>query len=45
MTHELSSPPLIKGIDGIISRHPNKVHYSALKETKTESREQLGNEW
>ena len=24
------SPPLIKGIDGIVSRPPNKVNYSTL---------------
>ena len=30
MAHRLSSPPLIKGIDGIVSRSPNKVNYSTL---------------
>ena len=30
MAHQLSSPPLIKGIDGIVSRSPNEVNYSIL---------------
>ena len=41
MTHQSSSPPLIKGIDGIISRHPNEVNYSAVSGTKIESGKQL----
>ena len=43
MTHQLSSPSLIKGIDGIISRHPNEVNYSALNGTKIESGKQPEN--
>ena len=30
MTHRSSSPTLIKGVDGIVSRSSNKVSYSAL---------------
>jgi len=30
MAHRLSSPPLIKEIDGIVSRPPNEVNYSTL---------------
>ena len=30
MTPRSPSPPLIKGIDGIVSRPPNEVNYSAL---------------
>ena len=44
MTHWSTSPHLIKGIDGIVSRHPNKVSYSALNGTKIESGNQPGNE-
>ena len=38
MVHRLSSPPLIKGIDGIVSRSPNEVNYSTLMEKNMESR-------
>ena len=44
MAHRLSSPPLIKGIDGIVSRSPNEVNYSTLIETNTELRKPRGNE-
>ena len=44
MTHRLSSPPLIKGIDGIVSRSPNKVNYSTLNGKRMESGKQSGNE-
>ena len=44
MAHRLSSPPLIKGIDGIVSRPPNEVNYSALNEESMEARKQPGNE-
>ena len=44
MAHRLSSPPLIKGIDGIVSRSPNEVNYSALNEKSMETRKQPGNE-
>ena len=40
----MSSPPLIKRIDGIVSRHPYEVNYSAFNGTKIESRKQLENE-
>ena len=42
MTHRSSSPPLIKGIDGIVSRSPNKVNYSALNGESMETRKQPG---
>ena len=44
MAHRLSSPPLIKGIDGIVSRPPNEVNYSVLNEKSMETRKQPGNE-
>ena len=43
MAHRLSSPPLIKGIDGIVSRPPNEVNYSALNGKNMETRKQPGN--
>ena len=43
MTHQSSSPPLIKGIDGIISRPPNKVKYSTLNGKRLEAGKQPGN--
>ena len=43
MTHRSSSPPLIQGIDGIVSRHPNGVNYFAFNETKIESGKQPEN--
>ena len=39
-----SSAPLLKGIDGIVSKYSNKVNYSALNKAKIESRKQLENE-
>ena len=44
MAHRLPSPPLIKGIDGIVSRSPNEVNYSTLMETNMETRKPPGNE-
>ena len=44
MTHRLSSPPLIKGIDGIVSRPPNEVNYSTLNAKRMETRNQPGKE-
>ena len=44
MAHQLSSPPLIKGIDGIVSRSPDEVNYSALIEKNIDSGIQLANE-
>ena len=44
MVHRLSSPPLIKGIDGIVSRSPNEVNYSTLDTKSMETRNQLGKE-
>ena len=44
MAHQLSSPPLIKGIDGILSRSPNEVNYSTLNTKSMETRNQLGKE-
>ena len=44
MTHRLSSPPLIKGIDGIVSRSPNEVNYFTLNEKRMESGKQPENE-
>ena len=38
------SPPLITGIDGIVSRPPNEVNYSTLNEESMEARKQPGNE-
>ena len=44
MAHQLSSPPLIKEINGIVRRSPNEVNYSTLIEKKIEARKQLENE-
>ena len=44
MAHRVSSPPLIKGIDGIVSRPPNEVKYSTLNGKNMETRKQPGNE-
>ena len=44
MASRPSSPPLIKGIDGIVSRPPNKVNYSTLNGKRMESGKQPGNE-
>ena len=44
MTHRLSSPPLIKGINGIVSISPNEIIHSKLIEKITESRNQPGKE-
>ena len=38
------SPPLIKGIDGIVSRPPNEVNYPTLNEKNMETRKQPGHE-
>ena len=37
MTPSSPSPPLIKGIDGIVSRSPNEVNYSTLNGKKTKA--------
>ena len=37
-------PPLIKGINGIVSRPPNKVNYSTLNEISMEIGKQSRNE-
>ena len=37
MTPRSPSPPLIKGIDGIVSRHPNEVNYFTLNGKKTKA--------
>ena len=44
MANRLSSPPLIKGINGIVSRPPNEVNYSTLIEKNMETRNQPGKE-
>ena len=44
MVHQLSSPPLMKEIDGIVSRFPNEVNYSTLNGKRIESEKQPGNE-
>ena len=44
MTHQSSSPPLIKGIDGIVSRPPNELNYSILNRKRLESGKQPRNE-
>ena len=44
MTPRSPSPPLIKGIDGIVSRPPNEVNYSTLNGKNMETRKQPGNE-
>ena len=44
MTPRSPSPFLIKGIDGIVSRPPNEVNYSALNGKSMETRKQSGNE-
>ena len=44
MVHRLSSPPLINGIDGIVSRSPNEVNYSTLNGNSMETRNQPGKE-
>ena len=40
MTHQSSSPPLIKGTDWIVSRSPNEVNYSILNGKKLETEKQ-----
>ena len=40
MAHQLSSPPLIKGIDGIVSRSPNEVNYPTSNAKSMEARNQ-----
>ena len=44
MAPRAPSPPLIKGIDGIVSRPPNEVNYSTLNGKNMETRKQPGNE-
>ena len=44
MSPRSPSPPLIKGIDGIVSRPPIEVNYSTLNGKSTETRKQPGNE-
>ena len=44
MIQQSSSPPFIKGIDGIVSRSPNKVNYSTLNGERLETGKQPGNE-
>ena len=38
------SPPLIKGIDGIVSRPPNEDNYSTLNGNSMETKNQPGKE-
>ena len=44
MAPRAPSPPLIKGIDGIVSRPLNEVNYSTLNGKNMETRKQPGNE-
>ena len=44
MTPRSPSPSLIKGIDGIISRHCNEVNYSTLNGKNMETVKQPGHE-
>ena len=44
MAPRAPSPPLIKGIDGIVSRPPNEVNYSTLNEKNMETGKQTGEE-
>ena len=44
MTHQSTSPPLIKGIDGIVNRPPIEVHNSTLNGNYMETGKQPGNE-
>ena len=44
MILQLSSPPLIKGIDGIVNRSPNKVNYSTSNGKRMEAGKQPRNE-
>ena len=44
MRQRTPSPPLITGIDGIVSRPPNEVNYSALNGKNMETRKQPDNE-
>ena len=44
MAPRAPSPPLIKGIDGIVSRSPNEVNYSTLNGKNMETRKQPGHE-
>ena len=41
MTQRSPSPPLIKGIAGIVSRPPNEVSYSTLNGKNMETKKQL----
>ena len=42
MRPRTASPPLITGIDGIVSRPPNEVNYSALNGKNMETSKQPG---
>ena len=44
MRQRTPSPPLITGIDGIVSRPPNEVNYSTLNEKRMEPGKQAGKE-
>ena len=44
MTPRSPSSPLIKGIDGIVSRPPNEVNYSTLNGKRMETGKQPGKE-
>ena len=44
MTPRAPSPPLIKGIDGIVSMHPNELNYSTFNGKRMESGKQPGKE-
>ena len=44
MAHRLSSPLLIKGINGILNRSPNEIDYSTLNAKSMETRNQPGKE-
>ena len=44
MTPRSPSPPLIKGIDWIVSRPPNEVDYSTLNGKRMETGKQPENE-
>ena len=44
MTPRSPSPPLIKGIDEIVSRSPNEINYSTLNGKRMETGKQPENE-
>ena len=43
MAQSVSSPPLITGINGIVSRPPNEVNYSTLNGKRMETGKQPEN--